>query len=125
MSGGNISITGVGNQPKAADVAVPQVQPAVEVAKPTAPAANGTPKTGSVDTYSQSQLREIAKNFGNAISIINSGIRFQIDETNNEVITQIIDKDTNKVIRQIPPQELINVSHRLRQFLGALLDLKS
>lgn len=124
MSSGNISITGVGNQPKAAETAVPQPQPAIEVAKPAAAPATDPQKAAPIGTFSKSQIRDIAKNVGEAVSIINPGIRFRIDESSKEVITQIIDKQSNEVIRQIPPEEIINVSRRLRKFLGALLDLQ-
>ncbi len=80
------------------------------------------PQALVAEEFSPEQIREIAGAFGEAVGIINKGLRFEIDEESHQVITQVIDRETDEVVRQIPPQELLDISDRLRSFVGTLLD---
>jgi len=82
------------------------------------PAARGV----RAEEFSPEQLREVASAFGEAVTLINRGVRFRIDDQSEQIITQVVDRDTDEVIRQIPPQELLDISQRLRDFIGMLID---
>lgn len=73
----------------------------------------------------QDQIRRFAEMVGEAVSRLNHGIRFEIDESTNSIITKIIDRETNEVIRQIPPEEMMDMLHRVRQYIGVLLDIQA
>jgi len=75
------------------------------------------------EEFTREELREIADSFGEAVGLLNRGVRIQVDEDSNRFITQVIDRESDEVIRQIPPQELLEISSRLRRFVGALLDI--
>lgn len=70
------------------------------------------------------KVREHAESLGKALTSLNRGIHFEIDESTDRVVTKIIDKETNEVIRQIPPEEVLEISQRLRTYLGILLDIE-
>lgn len=74
------------------------------------------------ESLSPSRVRETAESLGRALTSINRGIHFEIDDSTDRVITTIIDKETREVIRQIPPEEVLEISQRLRTFMGVLLD---
>ena len=70
----------------------------------------------------QKQMRRVAEWVGEAVSRLNHGIRYEIDESTDTIITKVIDRNTNEVVRQIPSQEMLDITHRLRQYVGVLLD---
>ena len=37
---------------------------------------------------------------------------------------KIVDSETNEVIKQIPPEELLRIATRLRDFIGLIFDLE-
>lgn len=52
-------------------------------------------------------------------------VRFERDSGSNELIVKIVDSDTEEVIRQIPPEELINLSKHLRELAGNIINTVS
>ena len=49
-------------------------------------------------------------------------VRFEKDDTINELIVKVVDRDTDEVIRQIPPEEMINLVKHLRELRGDIID---
>lgn len=46
---------------------------------------------------------------------INRSLQFEVDEELGVTIVRVIDKDTEELIRQFPPEELINLTRRLKE----------
>lgn len=46
---------------------------------------------------------------------INRSLQFKIDDELGVTIVRIVDKETDQLIRQFPPEELINLSKRLKE----------
>ncbi|MGH7768950.1 MAG: flagellar protein FlaG [Candidatus Binatia bacterium] len=55
----------------------------------------------------------------------NIALQFAVDTQTGQRIVQVIDKETGELIRQVPPEELLNVMHTLRGLRGVLLSTKS
>jgi len=52
-----------------------------------------------------------------------AGMRLRIDETSKRIIAQIVDEH-NKVIKQVPPEEMLKVMARIRRLQGLFLDTR-
>lgn len=52
----------------------------------------------------------------------NTKLKFSINRDLNEVVVKVIDADTDKVIREIPPKELQTLHLRIKEALGLLFD---
>lgn len=52
----------------------------------------------------------------------NRKLQFIVDHNSNEVIVKVIDKETDKVIREIPPEELQRLYRNLKEAIGLLFD---
>ena len=57
--------------------------------------------------------------FGNAF---NKKLQFVVDHGSNQVIVKVIDKDTDKVIKELPPAELQRLYSNLKEAIGLLFD---
>jgi uncharacterized FlaG/YvyC family protein len=55
----------------------------------------------------------------------NISLDFSVDPTTGERIVRILDKKTGELIRQVPPEELLQVMSALRSLKGLLLSTKS
>ncbi len=51
-----------------------------------------------------------------------TSLNFSIDEATKSLVVKVIDSDTEKVIRQIPPDEVLAFRARIQELLGALYD---
>ena len=63
-----------------------------------------------------SQTRDLER-IGNAF---NKKLQFVVDHSSNEVLVKVIDKDTDKVIKVIPPEELQRLHRNLKEAIGNL-----
>ncbi len=53
----------------------------------------------------------------------NRSIRFEIDQESDEVIVKVIDKESGDVIRQIPSEELVELSKKINEYNLHILDI--
>jgi len=52
----------------------------------------------------------------------NRRIHLEVEEDLNMMIVKVIDSETDEVIRQIPPEELVELSKNARDLKGLLID---
>ena len=52
-------------------------------------------------------------------------VRFERDSGTEDLVVKIVDSETNEVIRQIPPEELLNLSKHLKELSGNLVNTVS
>ena len=52
----------------------------------------------------------------------NKKLKFEVDQSSNQVIVKVIDKDTDKVIKELPPEELQRLHSKLKETIGFLFD---
>ncbi|MCL6591282.1 MAG: flagellar protein FlaG [Firmicutes bacterium] len=60
-----------------------------------------------------------------AFKEVNVAFRYYIDKKTNREIVEIVNAETGEKIRQIPPEEIINMLSRMYDLLGILVDLKA
>jgi len=53
---------------------------------------------------------------------LNKKLQFVVDHGSNEVIVKVIDKETDKVIRELPPKELQRLHTYLKDAIGLLFN---
>lgn len=71
---------------------------------------------------SSEELKEIIEEIKRKFDMLNKYLRIDIDSELEIPVAKIIEKDTNKVIRQIPPEYLLEIMKRIDQMLGILLE---
>jgi len=52
----------------------------------------------------------------------NRRLKFIIDQDSKEIIVKVIDNETDKVIKVLPPEELQRLHSRIRETIGFLFD---
>ena len=69
-------------------------------------------------------LEQTTANLEQISLAFNRRLKFVIDENSNEVIVKVIDNETDKVIRELPPEELQRLHSRIQETIGFLFDRK-
>jgi len=54
--------------------------------------------------------------------VFNRRLQFVVDHNSNQVIVKVLDKETDKVIKVLPPEELQRLHRNLRESVGFLFD---
>jgi flagellar protein FlaG len=95
------------------------------VQAPQAPTiANETPKASGKVASEQDTLAA-AKTVADALKSQNLNMQFSKDSDTGKTVFQIVDSETKKVIRQVPSEEIIEISKSIDKMQGFLLNQKA
>ena len=72
---------------------------------------------------SEGQTQVAANGHKQSPAIQRTGVRMHLDKASKRIVSQITN-DLNEVIKQIPPEELMKVSARIRELEAVLFDRK-
>ncbi|MEJ2025498.1 MAG: flagellar protein FlaG [Deltaproteobacteria bacterium] len=50
------------------------------------------------------------------------GLQFSIHKETGKTVVKVVNKDTGKLIRQIPPKEMLNLAAKMEDMMGILFD---
>ena len=77
-----------------------------------------------VDTNANNKiyLNDAIEKLKDAGDIFNRRLDFKIDEETNRIMVKVIDTETNKVIKEIPPEQLIRLAAKIQEMIGLLVD---
>lgn len=68
------------------------------------------------------RIEDEVKRLNETAYLYNIGLRFSIYEETNRVVVQVYNREDNEVIRQIPPEKILNLVAQIQQMIGLLLD---
>ena len=69
-------------------------------------------------------VQEIANSMNQVASVFNASLSFSVDKPTGKTVIKVTDRETEEVIRQIPPKELLNLIGKMRNMMGILLDVE-
>jgi len=74
-------------------------------------------------TKKQAQnLQQATKELERISMAFDRRLKFIVDHESNEVLIKVIDNETDKVIKVLPPEELQRLHSRIRETIGFLFD---
>jgi flagellar protein FlaG len=71
------------------------------------------------------KLMAVTKEIDQSMFPANRRLAFSVNSKLDEVVVKVIDTDTDKVLREIPPVELQHVYERIREVIGLLFDRRA
>ena len=99
-------------------------------AKTNLPAETGVfPKGGTAEKPVQEsksiQLQGLANDVQQNLNIMhNVNLQFSVDEASGQTMITVKDETSGKVIREIPPKEMLDLAAKIDEMIGLLLDRK-
>ncbi len=79
-------------------------------------------KTVNADTHNKIYLNDAIEKLKDAGDIFNRRLDFKIDEETNRIMVKVIDTETNKVVKEIPPEQLVRLAAKIQEMVGLLVD---
>ena len=73
------------------------------------------------EDYLQSQIDEMNK----GMEAFNTALHFKFHEETGIMMVRFVDKNTNEVIKEYPPEEFLEKKARIKEFIGMILDEKA
>ncbi|GLR27669.1 flagellar protein FlaG [Limnobacter litoralis] len=112
-----MSISNIANLAASPASTATPVQPAQKVVKPE-PVTKDT-------KLSPKELSDIVRKANKALEVSQSSLKFQVDPDNGQTVVQVIDQDTQQVIKQIPSVEMLKLAKELEKMQGVLMSQKA
>jgi len=72
----------------------------------------------------EEEVRESVKDVNEIVDQVKEGLSFQIHEDTEELMVQVIDINTDEVIKELPPEEMLDLKARIHEMVGILIDEK-
>ena len=70
---------------------------------------------------SQEELQKLLQEIRRKLDYMNRYLKIDIDDQLEIPVVKIFERDTNKLIRQIPPDHLLTIMKKIDEMLGVLL----
>lgn len=87
---------------------------------------NETPKTQEATEKENQKVREIAEKLNKELEMVDTSIEFKVHETSgiglNKVSIKVVEKESEKVIVEIPSEEAIEMAEKMEEITGMLFD---
>jgi flagellar protein FlaG len=74
---------------------------------------------------SREQLDEAMVEVKKALAPVARNLQFSIDDETGRSVVKVVDSSTNEVIRQIPSEELLAITHSMDKFSGLFVKQKA
>lgn len=76
------------------------------------------------EPYSLAETEAAVFKLNRTTEAFNLSLRFKIHDETDRVVVQIIDSKEKKVIKEIPPENLLKLAAQIQDMIGVLLDTK-
>ncbi|TDS27005.1 flagellar protein FlaG [Halanaerobium congolense] len=78
------------------------------------------------EEYSEQELedevRESVKDVNEIVDKVKEGLSFQIHEDTEKMMVKVVDLNTDEVIKELPPEEMLDLQARIHEMVGILID---
>lgn len=102
------------------DKVTSQVSPPVDARHSDADAQAAKP-----DDQLTAKLEELIEEFNLEYQHRNISLRYSIDKKANSIVIKVMEADTEKLIRQVPPEAILSLKRYMRSLLGEIFDAQA
>ncbi|OIO00543.1 MAG: hypothetical protein AUJ49_09705 [Desulfovibrionaceae bacterium CG1_02_65_16] len=119
------------SQSSASNQAAEDQTPAQQMASAQAAPPQASAKTDETDARSKAAqasadkttAKEVAAKLGQQFQDSDTGLKIRVlDDTGHTIQVEVVDKKSNKVLRQIPQDEMLKLSASMKEMTGVLLN---
>ena len=102
----------LGQQPSTPLGAVNSTPASTHLASPK-PAEEQTTEEGKAAAVSADELNAVLDEINNSLYSMNRALRFEINDTTEDLVVRVVNTDTDQIIHQYPSEEVIKRKERL------------
>ena len=70
-------------------------------------------------------MTDLVERFRSQVQSIQRDLNFSVDDSTGDVVVQVIDGDSGKVVRQIPSEEILRLTERLDEMRSLMFEAKA
>ena len=91
-------------------------------------AAVGNEQDGKLQqslVLNEEELQTVTEDLSKLMQSLNTDIKFSIHKASGRMMVRVVDSKTQEVLKEFPPEELLDTIGAIREYVGALLDKKA
>lgn len=92
-----------------------------EATRDSVSSKTGAETQTSILKISLEETKKLAEQIQKYLSEINVSLSFDVDDKTHDIVVKVINRETGKLIRQIPPEELLKLRQKLEELVGVLV----
>lgn len=81
--------------------------------------------SGSQHQVGEKELKDLIEKANLLLSSSDTRVQYSVHDKTNQIIIKLIDSKTNEVVREIPPEKMVDLVYNLCQQMGIFVDIKS
>jgi len=70
----------------------------------------------------EDEVRESVKDVNEIVDKVKEGLSFLIHEDTEKIMVKVVDLNTDEVIKELPPEEMLDLQARIHEMVGILID---
>lgn len=74
------------------------------------------------ETRSAEEIRKDLDVINNQLKIMNRSIQFSVDDDTHDIVVSLVDKESGKVIRQLPPESVLRLREHMAEVSGLIVE---
>jgi flagellar protein FlaG len=82
------------------------------------------PATTEVNEKTRAKIEQIAKFMDDYVRSSQRSLSIQVDGNTGRTVVRVISKEDGRTIREIPPEEVLNLAAKMEEMIGLLFDRK-
>lgn len=87
--------------------------------------ANGPQEQELREQPTVTALQEAVDEVNQALCFLNERLEFSVHEETNRIIVRVLDRETEEVLREIPPEQILDLVAKLQELVGLLVDKRA
>ena len=108
-------------------VAAENIFPAREKAAKKEEAPQEKPKVDSakVQKIRQDKTEKVAETIKSYMNSMQTDLKIRVHRETGKIMVKVISKEDGRVVREVPPEELLNLAAKMEDMMGVLFDRKA
>lgn len=85
---------------------------------------NGTQVERMQDEVQKGQIKDLVDQMNKSLDPFNTSLKFGFHDTSDTYYVSVVDTNTNDIIRKFPSEEAMQLSVKMKEFVGMIFDQK-
>ncbi|QNO14471.1 flagellar protein FlaG [Alkalicella caledoniensis] len=70
------------------------------------------------------ELQKAVELINETVQMVDKKFEFEVHKGTNRTMVKVVDKETEEIIREIPPEEVLNLVEKMNELVGLMMDKK-
>jgi flagellar protein FlaG len=85
-------------------------------------AALRPPQSSASEQLSTNEVKNTVVAFNEVFEQADIGVRYRFEQDTDELVVTLVNRDTEEVLRQVPPEQILKMRQRLEELMGIIFD---